>query len=412
MGTSARERPGPGAVLGTFFYMWLLIGLVLGTGVLVGPVRWITEVIHNRGWQQSRENHILIVVIFAFIILSLVLTRYVVGFMFRARSRNVRLTVVAVTTVIAALTAWEWSNPAKLLAAAAGGEAPSDYDIAGGAEFEFGAYPDYNKLAELKKEGVTSIVSLQHPGVVIELEGIRSERDATSKLKLNFIQAPMLPWVSDNDEAVAKLRELARVGRGKYYVHCGLGRDRVNIAKRIIEGEGKRVSATNTLLHATAFADRPTPFERGSLAHLDHEKWIIPYPNKFELFGYVLNGAAGDIVSILDPSTPQEAKWNAELRQLLPKYAVNLVFLPLRDGDAKQAAAVAKAVRAMPGTVTVIAPFTPMEDGKPTPGSGPAQQLIAAYGRLAPASYAAKPTWHLNHAAHGGLDTLAGTVGH
>jgi len=172
MDVAARRRPGAGTVLGTFLYMWMLIGLIVGTAVLIGPVRWITEALHHAGWQQNREDKVLIAVILVFIAASLVITRYAVGFMFRTRSRTLRLAVGAVTTMVAAAVAWEWSNPTKLLASVAGGDVRSAYNVKGGAEFIFGAYPDDERLKSLKREGVTSIVSLQHPGVVIELEGI------------------------------------------------------------------------------------------------------------------------------------------------------------------------------------------------------------------------------------------------
>src|SRR3981081_2947245 len=239
---SARVRPSAGTVLGTFFYMWLLVGLVLGTAVLVGPVRVIPEGMGRAGWEQSSQDHVLIVVILLYLVFSLLLTRWIVGIMFRARNRNTRWAIAAVFTLLAAGTAWEWSNPAKLLTGIAGGGEGGTYNRAGGAEFIFGAYPDDAKLEALKKAGVTAIISLQHPGVVIEREGISAERDPTKKLNLQFIQAPMLPWVSDNEESLQKLREIARTGKGKYFVHCGLGRDRVNVAKRVIEAEGNKLA--------------------------------------------------------------------------------------------------------------------------------------------------------------------------
>src|SRR5712672_2552676 len=175
---SARVRPSAGAALGTFFYMWLLIGLVLGTAVLVGPVRLITEGMGRAGWEQSSQDHVLIVVILLYLIFSMLVTRWIVGMMFRVRNRNTRWAIPAVFTLLAAGTAWEWSNPAKMLAGIAGGGNGGSYNVAGGAEFVFGAYPDEPKLAELKKSGVTAVISLQHPGVVIEREGISAERDA------------------------------------------------------------------------------------------------------------------------------------------------------------------------------------------------------------------------------------------
>ena len=415
MGTTARTRPGAGAVLGTFFYMWLLVGLVLGTAVLIGPVRLITEGMGRAGWEQSSQDHVLIVVILLYLVLSLLLTRWIVGIMFRARNRNTRWGIAALCTLLAAGTAWEWSNPAKLLAGIAGGGNGGSFNVAGGAQFIFGAYPDEPRLEQLKKQGVTAVVSLQHPGVVIEREGISAERDATKHLHLEFIQAPMLPWVSDNAAALEKLRLIARTGKGVFYVHCGLGRDRVNVAKRVIEAEGRKIALGSDIKAATGFADRPVPFERGSLAHIDHGKWLIPYPNKHEMFGFVLGGQAGSVVSLLDPVNPQQAGWNSEMETLFKEYAIPFTMRPLARGDAAKALDIAKEVHDMPEPVTVIVPFTPLEDGKTlppvaNPNIDAATQFLSAYARVAPASYAARPSWHLNHAGKAGLDTTAGTV--
>src|ERR1700682_4462367 len=393
--------------------MWLLFGLVLGTAVLVGPVRLITEGMGRAGWEQDSQDHVLIVVILLYLVFSLLLTRWVVGIMFRARNRNTRWAIAAVFTLLAAGTAWEWSNPAKLLAGIAGGGDGGSYNVAGGAEFLFGAYPDDAKLDSLKKAGITAVISLQHPGVVIEREGISAERDATKKLHLQFIQAPMLPWVSNNEESLEKLREIARHGKGKYFVHCGLGRDRVNVAKRIIEAEGIKIARTTDVKTATGFADRPDPFERGSLAHLEPGKWLIPYPNKHEMFGFILGGQAGTVISLLDATDPEQAAWNAEMEKLLKEYAIPFIMRPLPKNDVARATYIAKEVKALPSPVTVIAPQTPNEDGKPLPNTEAALQLITAYGKVAPGSFASKPNWHLNKAAHANYkygDTISGTV--
>src|SRR5438105_7392231 len=364
--------------------MWLLVGLVLGTAVLVGPVRLVTEGMGRAGWEQSSQDHVLIVVILLYLVLSLLLTRWIVGVMFRARNRNTRWAIAAVFTLLGAGTAWEWSNPAKMLAGIAGGGNGGSYTVAGGPQFIFGAYPDEPRLEQLRREGVTAVISLQHPGVVIEREGISAEKDATHKLHLNFIQAPMLPWVSNNDESLEKLREIARKGKGVYYVHCGLGRDRVNVAKRIIEAEGRKIALGADIKAATSFADRPTPFERGSLAHLDHGKWLIPYPNKHEMFGFVLSGQAGQVVSLLDPLDPQQAEWNREMEPMMKEYAIPFVMRPLSANDLAKALEIAKEVKEMPQPVTVIAPETPLEDGKARTKTQAAFAFLSAYARIAP----------------------------
>jgi hypothetical protein len=375
--------------------MWLLVGLVLGTAVLIGPVRVLTEGMGEAGWEQNSQDHVLIVVILLYLALSLVLTRYVVGIMLRARNRNTRWGIAAVFTVVGAATAWQWQNPANLLASIAGGGDAGSFSAAGGAEFIFGAYPDEEKLRELQLKGITSVISLQHPGVLVEREGISAERNATKRLGMTLIQAPMLPWVSDNAESLTKLRMIARRGQGKFYVHCGLGRDRVNVAKRVIEAEGKKVEVASTLKAATGFANRTTPFQRGSIAHVDYGKWIIPYPNEHEMFGYLLGGQSGHIVSLLDTTHLDQAAQQALMQRQLKEHSVPFTAMPLKAGDSRRAREIARVVRAIPDQVTIVAPDTPTPDGKPQYRSEVATTFLRAYGRLAPKSYAAKPSWKL-----------------
>lgn len=375
--------------------MWLLIGLVLGTAVLVGPVRLLTEGMGEAGWEQNSQDHVLIVVILLYLAVSLIVTRYVVGIMFRARNRNTRWAIAAVFTVMAAATAWQWSNPAKLLAGIAGGGDGGRISGVGGAEFIFGAYPDEDKLRALQLEGITSVISLQHPGVIVEREGISAERDATKRLGMTLIQAPMLPWVSDNAQSLQKLRLIARRGEGKFYVHCGLGRDRVNVAKRIIEAEGTRVAVTSDLKEAPSFADLTEPFVRGSVAHVDSGKWLIPYPDEHEMFIYLLGGQGAHIVSLLDTTNKTQAEWQAVLRQQLKDAVVPFTAMPLGRGDSRRAREIARAIHAMPERVTIVAPQTPSPGGRARRGSAVAVALLREYGRLYPKSHAARPSWRL-----------------
>ena len=390
--------------------MWLLVGLVLGTAVLIGPVRLITEGMGEAGWEQSSQDHVLIVVILIYLVISLLLTRYIVGIMFRARNRNTRLAIAAVFTLLAAGTAWQWANPARMLAGIAGGGEAGMFNVVGGPRFIFGAYPDEPKLRQLKRQGVSAVISLQHPGVVIEREGIIAERESAKRLHLALIQAPMLPWVSNNEGSLEKLRLIARTGKGVFYVHCGLGRDRVNVAKRVIESEGNRVALSSDIKAATTFADRPDPFERGSLAHFDREKWLIPYPNKHEMFGFVLGGQGGQVVSLLDPLDPEQSAWNREMEPLMKEYSIPFTMRPLPANNPARAIQIAREIRATPGPVAVIVAQTPNEDGKPRSHTQAAFAFLKAYATIAPTSLAATPSWKLNKAGSGGHGQTAGTV--
>ena len=45
---------------------------------------------------------------------------------------------------------------------------------------------------------------------IVEEQGIEEERRATRELGLKLIEAPMLPWVSNNEGSLEKLRVIAR----------------------------------------------------------------------------------------------------------------------------------------------------------------------------------------------------------
>ena len=51
----ALPRP---SVKGTaaFCYVWLMLGFLTGTLVLLGPVRWLTNILRSRGYAQTTEN--------------------------------------------------------------------------------------------------------------------------------------------------------------------------------------------------------------------------------------------------------------------------------------------------------------------------------------------------------------------
>jgi hypothetical protein len=128
------------------------------------------------------------------------------------------------------------------------------------------------------------------------------------------------------------------------------------------------------------------------------------------MFGFVLGGQAGQVVSLLDPLDPEQAAWNTEMEALMKQYAIPFTMRPLPATEPARAAQIAKEVQAMPEPVTVIVAQTPMEDGKPTTKTQPAIAFLGAYAKVAPKSYASRPTWQLNHAASGGNDQQAGTV--
>jgi hypothetical protein len=74
--------------------------------------------------------------------------------------------------------------------------------------FLFGSYPDEERLEEIAREGYT-IVSLVHPAVLpFEARVLSLERAQAVQRGIDFIHIPMLPWMSQNKEAIQDLEEL------------------------------------------------------------------------------------------------------------------------------------------------------------------------------------------------------------
>lgn len=345
--------------LAVFLYVWLMLGFFSGTLLLVGPVRWITAYFRREG-SASAENIAMLGVIVLFVIVSAALAWLAVRQMGRFRSRVAALSVPVVLTCAALGCLYLWTNPA-MMAGVAGG-ASGSVTVDGGAEFVFGPYPDRARLESLKSENYTAVVSLQHPAVLpFEPPGIAAEQQTAAEIGLTFIHAPMLPWISANDESLERIRTLAREGRGRYYVHCGLGRDRANVVKRMLEREGASVAAGDGYKNARTFALRHAegnkPMERGRLMPLADDVFLIPYPNKHEMFGNMLSGQVSHVLVLLDPEDDEQAPWIAEARQRFTEFHVPHAFETLHAGDDASARRLVAMARELPRPLVVIVPF-------------------------------------------------------
>ena len=373
-------KPSTAQFFATFGYAWITIGLFTGTIVLVLAVRGILNVLQRLGWDQSAQNRLLIGVILLFFGLSFLLARRVVRFLYR-RTTTMRRVLLAGLAVPAALSVYAWSNPARFLSSFAG-TVGSTLAMKNGPTFIFGSYPDEERLKELKKQGVGSIVSLQSPAVLVEISGIKEERSAAAREGLAFIEAPMLPWVSDNTESLEKIKQLALHGKGTYYVHCGLGRDRVNIAKRVIEAlepqSSAHVARSNDIKAAAGFERRTELFERGMPMKVKEGFWVIPYLNEAEFYGFILQGQPGHLVIFFDPTNPEQRSWLADAEKKMKQYAVAYTSMAYpAAGDTSTNAIVTK-VRSFTGPVTVVVPS--MTTGLGDPKDPVARAIAKAYG--------------------------------
>jgi protein tyrosine phosphatase (PTP) superfamily phosphohydrolase (DUF442 family) len=378
-------------VVAAFLYLWGVVGFFAGTAVLVGPARWVTVGLQQAGFGQKAQDHAMQAVMLLFVFGSAALSLWLLRRTIHG-GRGARLGIPAVCTALAMLSLWAWLNPGRMLAAAAGGgDVPASLSTASGARFIFGAYPDEATLRKLKHDGVTAVISLQHPAVLpFEPASIEAEKKAARVVGLKFIHAPMLPWVSDNHAALEQIRRIARTGDGVYYVHCGLGRDRTNVVRRMLEADGVKTALHGSIGHASTFADRMKippghrgrDFQRGGLREVEAGVWLIPYPNPAELAGYLEAGQVKEVVLLLDPADAQQKAWRDEAGRALGVARVHVVSHPLMGRDLPTAKEIAAWVRTLPRPVAVVAPLTPYSNGVRYPGTEAAGAFIDAYAAL------------------------------
>jgi hypothetical protein len=305
------------------------------------------------------ENTLVIGLVLLYVIGSFFLARRINGFVCGPAKRGMRWSVVGLGTMVALLTAWSWRDPGRMLSGMAGGGTVESVQTASGAIFEFGAYPDEARLKQLKDSGVTTIVSLQDPNIVVERQGISEEKAATAKIGLAMLEAPMVPWFSENSQSLAEIKQIVQTGKGRYYVHCGLGRDRVNIVKKYIESLGAKTVATNDLHQALGFEGRAADFQQGSLVNLAPEVWLVPFPEREELYGCFMEGRPGTVVIYMDSAAAPQDSLYRDAKQLLGSYGIPYTILSPSNPKAA-----ADSVHRMKPPVTVLVYRTPWHDGR------------------------------------------------
>jgi len=375
-------------VLAAFLYLWATVGFVTGTGVLVGPAGWVTTAMQRGGFGQKAQDHAMQAVILLFIFGSAALALWLLRQALHG-GRATRWAIPAVCTLAAVASLGAWMNPGKMLAAAAGGADARALATAGGARFIFGAYPDEAMLRTLKEQGVTAVISLQHPAVLpFEPASIREEQRAAREVGIQFIHAPMLPWVSDNAAALEQIRRIAREGRGKYYVHCGLGRDRTNVVRRMLEADGVATTAHASIAHASTLDGRLNTghqaFQRGDIRRFESGVWLVPFPNPSELAGYMEAGQVKTVVFLLDPGDSTQRAWRDQATHDLGVARVTTINRPLRGRDLPAAREIVQYVRTLPKPVVVVAGRTPYANNDRFPGTEAAGAFTDAYAALVP----------------------------
>ena len=305
-----------------FLFYWLCNGFFMGTLLLMGPVRWLANYSRANDWSESKEKMIVFIFIGFLIIISFICARLLTIKTIETKSKLKKTVLIIVSLLVFLISLWFWMNPKMMIDS----NMKETTEKVSGTEFVFGPYPEKEKLIELKKENYTAVISLLSPAVVpFEPVLISQESAMTKEVGIELIHIPMLPWVSANDNIEDKIEEIVKRGDGKYYVHCYLGKDRVNVFKKILSSISKDVKIKSLKSDSIRSLYKKKSFERGDITILDSNVFLTPYPTDGEFLSYIFNGSINSLVCLLNPKNIEDKPWIEKEKTLAEKYKINLV---------------------------------------------------------------------------------------
>ncbi len=296
--------------LGLFALIWLFLGFSLGLSTLFGPVRWIADLTIDYEIEQR-----LIKLLIGFYVIS---TALISAWLVRVWRRPGQRIHIKCLIILFAFCSGISSFLYMVFPSYFG--SVSIIETSRSEKITFGPLPNKEQMQELKNKGYTVIIALLDPGILPEKLILDREKVAAREVGIQLIHIPMIPWVGEktNDLAKEKFREIfsQEAVNDRYYVHCYLGADRVNIAKKMIQAIFPGLIEVQET-HSNPL-EKTHSLYNGKVIQLGNEIFIIPSPTRDEIFNYL--GKMPLVTSILDPAFFREKGRIDELGEILKQF--------------------------------------------------------------------------------------------
>lgn len=295
-------------------YIWLCLGFSIGTIFLLFPVRWWVTITRQNTYAESVEKTGVILLIIILLVSSFWLSRKWYYFQLYRKQWSITLFTGIIPLIMALAAVSFFMNP-KLLNRDSQ-KSQLSY------RFAIGPYPDEEKIKSLKAEGYTGIISLLHPAVVpFEPVLLQQEISLAEKYNIALIQAPMLPWVSDNKQSLSRIEGLIKKPKGRYYIHCYLGKDRVNLVRNLIQNNLGKAALKSDIRTSRTFEEMGH-FERGELFKLGTDIYYTPFPTDEEYLSFILAAEVKSVVNLMDSANTEHRKRIHQEKQILKNSAI------------------------------------------------------------------------------------------
>lgn len=302
-------------------FLWFVFLSTLGVGggifFLLFAVVPIEQVFTDRGWSQFKIDHAM-----KYFVVGWVVFGFIVSFLYYIfivkRNRWLLTWLFAASSIMLTVAGlYYFLNTGSGIVQASQGE------VVEGERFTFGPYPEKEDLISLKERGYDGVITLLNPTLPIEKPLLDQEVRFAEEAELEVHSLPMLPWVGDNTKSIEKVKELIAQDDKKYYVHCYLGRHRVDVVKQVINEE------LGDELYELRFL-QPTTLERGGLFYFPDQSILLgPYPTEEEWFTRIKRGEVEEIVSLLKDQ--QDSEWPMKEKKTVSEIQMKYTSMPLKE---------------------------------------------------------------------------------
>lgn len=277
--------------------MWFIFlasfGFAGGGYFLLFLVVPFEEMLVNKDWTQKEIDQLMSYFVYGWVVFGFIISIIYYKFLYNHASRRLVSYVILVFVVInAGYVFYLFTNTESALISMAQGEVDQVNE-----QFTFGPYPDEKVMEQLKNEKYDGIITLLSTSLVFEKQLLDNEVKNGEESGLTVHSFPMLPWVGDNRSSLEGIKELIRKDPSKrYYVHCYLGKHRVDMVRQIIMNEAGITSEDSLSI-------LPSDFERGNVYTFSNESIIIgPYPTDEEWF-MLFRRNVQEVISTIDPTS-------------------------------------------------------------------------------------------------------------
>ncbi|MBU0731931.1 hypothetical protein KKC88_03570 [Patescibacteria group bacterium] len=306
---------------GLFF---IFSSFALGLAVLFGVIVPIEEQLTQLELSQTAINIAMVVIIVSYLILSVAIT----GIFYRRivlKENRVKYAkyFIIVLLIIDAFAFYLLISTENSVVTDLQSIATEDQ-----TQYAYGPYPSASKLQQLKDEGYTGVITLLSSTIPFESVLLEEEKQNGEKIGLPVYSYPMLPWVSGNESSIEGIKELLEKQKeGRFYIHCYLGKHRVDLVRQIVEAQYGVLENLRTFIY-------PANFERGDIfIYRDGQLLLGPYPTDTEWFNEILRGQAKKVISYLDPDIPEQAELIKQQELTCQDMDLECINIPIKKTD-------------------------------------------------------------------------------